>query len=692
MTNKAAGDNNLTAYRPDDDGLRALAVLSVVAYHAFPNIVKGGFVGVDIFFVISGFLISGVILDSLAQEKFSFFTFYARRIRRIFPALLLVLASVLIFGWFALFAGEYAALGKHVSGGAGFISNILFWREAGYWDASAQVKPLLHLWSLGIEEQFYIIFPCLLFFAWKKNLRILTVILLLLIISFVCNIHYYKRNPVLDFYAPYTRFWELLAGVVIAVSVRCKSRYFAQIKQKIDRVACIGFYEWAKRGDVNNGENLANLLSWLGVILLGLAIATTRADHHFPGYRALLPIFGTAFILAAGQRAWINRLVFSNKSAVATGLISYPLYLWHWPLLSYVYILQGDQSGTWSWFFIRLGCVLLAAILAFFTYRLVERPIRFGPKGKTFKTLALIFLAVCVGCAGFGVHLKDGLPNREINKSRRIAFSHSPNPYVDEAGITYALRHVPAVPREYYDPKLSFIRGTIIPDNKTTVVLLGDSHAYSAYQGIAKRSAELEMNTILMADGAGRSPILGLDNLHDDDYEKNIVFKTTAWINYLCNDDAVKKIFLFHWHGNALRTEFVTATQNVVNILREAGKEVFIVSDWPRLLDDISRYVDRPFSISRYSNQNSKLASAGLLKNYHKYLAVLDSIQGATIIKETAAAFCPGEQCLAFSKEGRSLYTDTNHLSEIGANFLVERVLEPYLVRIAEEAKNAPEK
>ncbi|MDR1367323.1 MAG: acyltransferase, partial [Candidatus Accumulibacter sp.] len=178
-------------YRKDIDGLRALAVLAVVTYHAFPERVRGGFVGVDIFFVISGFLISGIILDDLERKDFSFADFYAHRIRRIFPALFVVLLAAFCFGWFALFSDEYRLLGKHMAGGAGFISNILFLQESGYFDTEAGLKPLQHLWSLGIEEQFYIVFPFLLYFFYVKRLDSLALITTIWLVSFLLNVSIY---------------------------------------------------------------------------------------------------------------------------------------------------------------------------------------------------------------------------------------------------------------------------------------------------------------------------------------------------------------------------------------------------------------------------------------------------------------------------------------------------------------------
>lgn len=203
-------------YRPDIDGLRCFAVLSVIAFHAAPDWIGGGFVGVDIFFVISGFLISSIIFRDLQGNNFSLTEFYIRRIRRIFPALIFVLATTFILSWYLLLADEFAQLGKHMRAGALFVSNLLLWRETGYFDVAAETKPLLHLWSLGIEEQFYIFWPLLLILAHKRRISLLAITLLLSVVSFTLNIHGIERNSVAAFYAPYTRFWELLCGSLLA--------------------------------------------------------------------------------------------------------------------------------------------------------------------------------------------------------------------------------------------------------------------------------------------------------------------------------------------------------------------------------------------------------------------------------------------------------------------------------------------
>ena len=190
------------SYRPDIDGLRAIAVLLVLIHHAFPKVLPGGFIGVDLFFVISGYLISTIIFQNVEQGTFSFSDFYARRIKRIFPALTLVLIASLVYGWFQLMPSDYKQLGKHTLAGAAFVSNFAFWNESGYFDSGSKLKPLLHLWSLGIEEQYYIFWPLIALFAWKKKYNLLKVSLVLLILSFLFNVVTAKNDAIEAFFSP----------------------------------------------------------------------------------------------------------------------------------------------------------------------------------------------------------------------------------------------------------------------------------------------------------------------------------------------------------------------------------------------------------------------------------------------------------------------------------------------------------
>lgn len=286
-------------YRPDIDGLRAIAVLSVVIYHAFPTLLTGGFVGVDIFFVISGFLISTIIFGSLDNSSFSFSEFYARRVKRIFPALIVVLLACLSFGWLSLIPDEFMQLGKHVVGGAGFISNIMLWSESGYFEAAADSKPLLHLWSLGIEEQFYIFWPAIAWVMWKFRLNALTFTVLLALFSFGLNIAKIHTDATSVFFMPHTRMWELLAGTVLAYIAMYwqNQRIFVIVDKLISPI----IYSDKRPAD---GSTTKNLLSLFGLMLIAASICLLTSTLSFPGYWAVFPCVGAALIIYAGPDTW----------------------------------------------------------------------------------------------------------------------------------------------------------------------------------------------------------------------------------------------------------------------------------------------------------------------------------------------------------------------------------------------------
>ena len=285
-------------YRSDIDGLRALAVLSVVLFHTFPEILPGGFTGVDVFFVISGFLISTILYSNLATGRFSMLDFYGRRIRRIFPALILVLASCYALGWFVLLPDEYAQLGKHMAGGAGFVQNFVLWGESGYFDNAAETKPLLHLWSLGIEEQFYIVWPILLWIGYRLRLNLLSLTLLIAIISFVLNIRGINitKDLTATFYSPQTRFWELLIGATAAYltlypCAQCKAwlaRTWQAVKKGLFTIIWSQDKRVQKVDQGNFPQNPSNWYSVIGLLLLLVGMILINKNRAFPGWWALL--------------------------------------------------------------------------------------------------------------------------------------------------------------------------------------------------------------------------------------------------------------------------------------------------------------------------------------------------------------------------------------------------------------------
>jgi len=394
-------------YRPDIDGLRAVAVLAVVTYHAFPVALPGGFSGVDIFFVISGYLISGILFKSLAQEKFSFSEFYARRIRRLFPALVLALFLTLAMGYYYLLSDEFEQLGKHVAASCVFIQNIVLLNESGYFDKAADFKPLLHLWSLAVEEQFYIFFPPLLILLWRKKWPITWILVAFLLTSFFANLVMSVKDSASDFFLTPYRGWELIAGAMLA------------------------WRHFSKGQEIRFG----NFYSISGAICITLAMIWLDKGDPYPGWRAIFPVAGTILLIAADSQSIVNKWILSNPLAIWIGLISYPLYLFHWPLLSFLHILKGknpDASSIWA-------AVVLSFALSVLTYYLVEKRVRYAKSRWTIPALIAAFLLSGIlglllwqkkltprsSGLGFDEHVKASLDMKYFEGVKATRFSRS---------------------------------------------------------------------------------------------------------------------------------------------------------------------------------------------------------------------------------------------------------------------------
>lgn len=367
-------------YRADIDGLRAVAVLLVLGYHVFPKLIKGGFVGVDIFFVISGYLITGIILNDLRNNTFSFATFFARRIKRIFPVLLLVLSVSYLAGWFILMPKEFKELSKHIFGGVAFVANFTLWQDSGYFDVLPELKPLMHLWSLSIEEQFYFIWPLGLYFAWKYRARLWLIFIGALLLSFVLNVFYISKKPDTVFYFPFFRFWELLIGALLALA------NFKEVVKLNSRVE--------------------GYLSWIGALLIIIATCLLDKNSRFPGWWALLPTIGT-FLMIVDKSSWLNQKLLASKAFIWVGLISYPLYLWHWPIISYFYFSVGNMAYQVD----RYLIIILSFLLSWLTYRFLETPLRHGKNTKKI-IVGLIIASTTIGVVGVVTFKKDGFAIR----------------------------------------------------------------------------------------------------------------------------------------------------------------------------------------------------------------------------------------------------------------------------------------
>lgn len=427
-------------YRPDIDGLRAVAIALVVLFHAFPTALTGGFIGVDIFFVISGYLISTIIFNALEQNRFSFRDFYARRVKRIFPAFLTVMVGVLVAAWAFLLPDELHALAKHAFNGLLFIVNVNFMQEHGYFDIASERKPLLHLWSLCIEEQYYLLWPLLACGFWKLSHHRLRMLLPVIGVSFVACVIVQRLNPLVAFYLPFTRFWELLGGSLLA-HLTLRGQGPSILLSRLRHITL---------------DAARHVTSLLGVACLAAAAIFFGPQTAFPGYAALLPIIGAMLLIDAGPHAFFNRYFLSSRPFVALGLISYPLYLWHWPLLSFGRIVRNNALSHEM----TMALVAAAIVLATLTYWLVEKPLRFSPR-ITHKTRISLLSWLVIFCASLFVY-KDLLSPRLQNEK--------------SANFLLAIHDWNYPGWQNFNRTEDFQNFVSNPQGKDSVLIMGDSH------------------------------------------------------------------------------------------------------------------------------------------------------------------------------------------------------------------------
>lgn len=628
-------------YRPDIDGLRAIAILSVVIFHAFRGKMPGGFIGVDIFFVISGFLISTIIFSSIERDRFSLVEFYVRRVRRIFPALILVLFFCLAFGWFVLFADEYSQLGKHIAAGAGFIQNFILWRESGYFDNSAETKPLLHLWSLAIEEQFYIFWPLLLAFVWKCQWSFLRITSVIAAVSFAANIYLIlSGHPTAAFYLPFSRFWELMVGGVLAYVVLHRPQLIEKHK---DAQSFFGF----------------------ALILAGLLLLNKGRD--FPGWWALLPTLGAFFIISAGPSSWLNEKLLANKLMVWIGLISYPLYLWHWLLLSFAQIFAGDQifAGEMPSKLTKLEAIALAFLLAWITYRFVEIPIRSG-KHKRLSVGILLGVMVIILSAGIATTNNLLAPRNSSATIAEIAHAYG------DWGYPEGFTRITNSPEGVYE---------LNSNVEDTTLFFGDSHIEQYGPKVVdfvNKNPNISHKVIFVTKG-GCPPIP--DVMEDSATHKTCEETREYGFNLIRNKNIRTVVIGACWNcyftvQDKNKHQFANFANGKGAVLALLKLEEFIhdISDDKRvrvvlLLDNPS---DERFSPKSYLDGNRmkeiKLKpvvdlvpiNQDQIKLKEKFIEIAKRQHVEYI--DTAAMYCKDNMCKAFSKDGTPIYKDDNHI------------------------------
>lgn len=623
------------AYRPDIDGMRAIAVAMVLAVHAFPARLPNGFVGVDIFFVISGYLITSILLKELMEHEFSIRDFYVRRVNRIFPSLLLVLIFCLMVGQYMMYPAEYERMGKSAWASAMFSANINFYLETGYWDVSSKIKPLLHLWSLGVEEQFYVVWPLILWWACGRKFSVISISLLMIFGSMIVNMILTFANQPAAFYLPFGRFWELASGGLLA---------------------CI---QWSKQTESSKDSTsglqngISHVLSAGGMALLAATQMVPVSVDTFPGFYAVIVVGAATLLVLAGPNAWINRLILSHPIMVYIGKISYPLYLWHWPLLVFARLL-GD--GQWSSAHRNIA-VVGAVLMAMLTYHFVERPLAIKVVRRNILALSLASLMICAG-------LLAGLVN-----FGKLPFAATATPYANA-------------------PLLDYEKPMIHSQGK--VVLLGDSNAGHFSYGLSLLYGE-RLTTIATPgwpylDGVKYrqgyvphrdhlgSPALTQEALQriETDPEVKLVILSNTYLMYLPDDNLRSQ-------SDAPTTETVAQAyeagmRRTLERLLGSQKKVVLVKSIPTypMLSAITACTADVRPVFRRQPVDCQRPRQTVKAERAEYEALIERVvQGLAGVSvfDTLGELCDAQFCYV-NRNGIQMYIDSGHFTTAGSQLM----------------------
>lgn len=639
-------------YRPEIDGLRAIAVLSVLLCHANFTLFAGGFIGVDIFFVISGFLITSLIKKDLEAGQFSFADFWERRARRILPPLVVVVIATLIAGWFLYLPSDYRLLGQQVASQAVFASNILFKSQAGYFDTENIVKPLLHTWSLAVEEQFYLFFPIAIYFAWKyRRDKAFKYFGIFSVVSFITAAWIVRNSPSSAFYLLPFRAWELLIGSLMVLRpYQCEG-----LKKEV--------------------------IGWAGLLAIVLGVFLYNDHIQFPGVTALLPCLGAAAIIGSNTGG-LNRVgrLLSMRGPVFIGLVSYSLYLWHWPILAFV-----RYSGLLD-FTVTLAalCLLASFVLAVLSWKFVEAPFR---KKKIFPTQKSIYAAtigalVILGGAGLAIHFTNGVPGRlPADVVQYANGADDINPYRESCN----------------KPKFDrFEKGEICQANagrniEPSFMLWGDSFADAIAPAFYDLSKEHNKNGYVLT-AHGCPPILNYEQNADLGFDC-VGFNDRAF--KLIEDKKIKHVVLAANWNDKIRNPIgifkndgwykdyssqydnirMAGWQRTVDKLRGMGVKIYILLDVPSAEFLPPRY----FAIHKLydvKENNGTLGRDYYLNARQEFVGpFIDNNKTKVTFIQPEIKMCDDKECY-FEANGHSLYFDKGHLSNYGALYVKDLFVE----------------
>jgi peptidoglycan/LPS O-acetylase OafA/YrhL len=617
-------------YQPEVDGLRALAVLPVLFFHSGWAVFSGGYVGVDVFFVISGYLITGILAAELADNRFSILNFYERRIRRIMPCLLAVIIASSVAAAILLVPMDFRDFAKSVVATLFFASNVLFFRQSGYFDEQSELKPMLHTWSLAVEEQYYIFFPVLLWLIHRyARDRMVLLLAPLAILSFAISVWGVRHAPAFTFFMAPTRIWELFAGALLALGL------VPAIEKRFIREA----------------------LSWLGLGLIGYAIIVFTESTRFPGLNALFPVVGAVLLIHSARGTSAGWLL-SRRVPVFIGLISYSLYLWHWPIIVFSeYRLGHGLSGLET-----VAAIAASLIVATISWRYVERPFR----AKGLVTRRRIFqgaataMAAMVALALAGV-ASNGWAGRFPEEVARLeGYANAYNPRREECHRD----EDKLIPMEK-----SCVYGAATPP---TFAVWGDSHAIELSYALGEVAAR-HRKSVMQFTYSSCAPSLGLE----------IAIRPTCReyndevAAFLAQDHEITTVILVAAYGahRGHAEQFSEGMRRTVSLLLGAGKRVVLVYPIPTAPASIprtlARYAAAGTALDRFTIDEAEYLS----KNAFAF-QLLDSISDANVVHVLPhQRLCDGTSC-AVQVGGTPLYYDQQHLSIAGAQYL-EPLFEP---------------
>lgn len=621
--------NYKITYRQDIDSLRGLAVLSVILYHFAPGRMPGGFLGVDIFFVISGFLITTIILKE-DTNNFSFKDFYSRRIKRLFPTLIVVLIASSLSALFFLPEIYFIEFAKHLSASSIFVLNFILIGESGYFDTSSIFKPLLHIWSLCIEEQFYIVWPLLIFFFKKNKNNLLIFFFLAFIFSFCLNF-FYLNNKIFTFYFPLTRFWELLLGSILSIVL-------FSYKEK--------FYFLS---------NFAlNFILIFGYTLIIASFFLIKESKDFLIIYFFPATLGAFLVLFSGSFINIKNIIISNKILAWFGLISYPLYLWHWPILSFLRIVEGGEIEKST----RIIAFLIAVLLSYLTYYFVERKIRFR-KNKILPIVLiffLIFLSIS-GYLGFKYKVYNKYLFAKIKFEGDIGHSDFFG-FVKKNYFTCSNKELRKIAGTFNETKRCFESEL---DKKIEYLLIGDSTAEHFYPGMAKKLKGKNLAGYFAS---------GLPSSSNQDYkiiidqlkelkDVEIIFISANWNSFVGYSNQET------YYNNNLK-EFI------YNVKKYSNK-VYIINGTPVF----SFHPSKCKYYNKIIKNNNKCEDSQHFR-FNDNLQNLENYQDNIYVLNTRNILCDlyKESSCSMVKNNKILFRDETHLNLQGSDYFAKKIFE----------------